>query len=153
VNSVRTFRPLLLKCSAKTRAHIRGLESLSTKRSKRYRWYLVSVLLQHYPHCFSTVILRSRRHVFPETLLRLFCIHRYWRCDCNCQFYRFRTPFVKTLHAVKPRSAWRTLLHHIFFDLKDGVSRRDMTGVVDNRIANHSSSVWIWHSGPAEGFS
>src|SRR5262249_10176744 len=66
---------------------------------------------QHCPHCFSTVIQRSRRHRFRETLLRLFCIHRYRCRDCDARFYDFRISFVKTRHAVKPGSAWRTLHH------------------------------------------
>jgi hypothetical protein len=71
----------------------------------------VPVLLKYCPHCFSKLILRSRRDRFPETVLRLFCIHRYRCCDCDARFYRFRTPFVKTLQAVKPRSASSTLHH------------------------------------------
>src|SRR5262245_23370199 len=63
------------------------------------------VLMQHCPHCLSTVIQRSGRHGCPETLLRLFCIHRYRCHDCGARFYRFRTPFVKTLPAVNPRYA------------------------------------------------
>jgi transcriptional regulator NrdR family protein len=84
------------------------------ERSKRIR-YVVPVLLKYCPHCFSKVILRSRRDRFPETVLRLFFIHRYRCRDCDARFYRFRTPFVKTLQAVKPRSASSTL-HH-FSDL------------------------------------
>jgi hypothetical protein len=80
---------------------------LSFRRNQK----LMPLLMQHCPYCFSTVIQRSRRHGFPETLLRLFCIHRYRCRDCNARFYRFRTPFVKTLHAVQPRYAWKTLQH------------------------------------------
>src|SRR5262249_24439783 len=96
------------------RSPICSLESLSSRRSKRQRLCVMPVFQRHCPHCFSTVIQRSRRHGFPETLLRRFCIHRYRCCDCAARVYGFRTPFPKTLQAVKPHFAWRTLLDHIF---------------------------------------
>jgi hypothetical protein len=72
------------------------------------------VLLQYCPHCFSKLIQRSGRNALRETLLKLLWIYRYRCCDCGARFYRFRTPLVKKLHAVKPRPIWRMLLHHIF---------------------------------------
>src|SRR4029434_2954265 len=67
--------------------------------------HLMPVLMQHCPHCFSTVIQRSGGHGCTETLLKLFCIRRYRCHDCGARFYRFRRPFVKNVPAVKPRYA------------------------------------------------
>jgi hypothetical protein len=66
------------------------------------------------PDCFSVGILRSHRHGFRGTILKLLWGQRYRCRNCGAVFYRFRTLIHKeTLHAVKPHLIGRMLLHYL----------------------------------------